>query len=119
MGAAKSMCIRKKRSLYLLTVLFTQLINRPKLLYQREFLLEIIGYNNVISKIIINGFLKLSDIDKKQTPKLKKTFCAIKGEDIKILKKEIKKEIGNPKFYCKKCLRVSSTENLLCKAKKL
>lgn len=51
--------------------------------------------------------------------KLEKTFCAIKSEEIKILKKEIKQEISNPRFYCKKCLRVSNTEKLLCKSKKL
>ena len=51
--------------------------------------------------------------------KIDKTICSIKGEEIKILKKEIKKEISNPKYYCKKCLRVSSKEILLCKAKKL
>ena len=51
--------------------------------------------------------------------KLDKTLCSYKGEEIKQNKEEIKKEISQPKYYCKKCLRVSKTEKLLCKAKLL
>lgn len=51
--------------------------------------------------------------------KLNKALCHLKGDEINILKEEIKKEISQPKYYCKKCLRVSVTEELLCKAKKL
>jgi len=51
--------------------------------------------------------------------KLNKAFCHLKGDEMKILKEEIKKEISQPKYYCKKCIRVSSTENLLCNPKKI
>ena len=48
-----------------------------------------------------------------------KTFCDFTKNDIDKFEKNIKKMIKDPKYLCKKCLRVSSDKNYLCKPKKI
>ena len=47
--------------------------------------------------------------------KIKKTFCDFNSNDIKKWEQEILKVVRSPKYICKKCVRVSSTKDLLCK----
>lgn len=42
-------------------------------------------------------------------------MCKINEEKFKKIKEELVKELREPKYVCKKCLRVAKTEELLCK----
>lgn len=44
-----------------------------------------------------------------------KKMCKIKEDKFKDLKSKIMKELREPKHVCKKCLRVSKNQDLLCK----
>jgi len=51
--------------------------------------------------------------------KLKKKMCKLADDGLKKKEKEILEQVIHPKYICKKCLRVSSDEDLLCSPKKL
>jgi len=51
--------------------------------------------------------------------KLDTTLCDITKSDLDKFEKEIKKIVKKPKYICKKCLRVSSKKEYLCKSSKL
>lgn len=44
-----------------------------------------------------------------------KKMCKVKEDKFKDIKNEVMKEVKEPKYICKKCLRVSTTEDILCK----
>ncbi|ERP31333.1 phytoene desaturase family protein [Chitinivibrio alkaliphilus] len=46
-----------------------------------------------------------------------KKMCKVKG--FKEAKEELLQEVANPKYICKKCLRVSSNEKKVCKSKEI
>ena len=48
-----------------------------------------------------------------------KTLCDFTKHDLDKYGKEIKKMIKKPKHLCKRCLRVSSDKNYLCKPTKI
>lgn len=51
--------------------------------------------------------------------KLKKTICEFTKSDLDKYEKDIRKLVKEPKFICKKCLRVSSKNDFLCKPSKI
>lgn len=51
--------------------------------------------------------------------KLTKTLCEIKRNEIKDLEDELILILKTPKYMCKKCLRVASIKDYLCKPKKI
>lgn len=48
-----------------------------------------------------------------------KKMCKANNKDYKEIKKELKELVNDPKFVCKKCLRVSNNEDKLCKPDEL
>lgn len=48
-----------------------------------------------------------------------KTFCDFSKKDIEKYDQDIRKLLGEPKYFCKKCLRASAKKNYLCKPEKL
>jgi len=48
-----------------------------------------------------------------------KTLCHWNKIEIKENKELLFSIIKNPKYYCKKCIRVSNDEKLICKAEKI
>ena len=48
-----------------------------------------------------------------------KTLCEFTKNDLDNYENKIKKMIKKPKHMCKKCLRVSSDKNYLCKPSKI
>jgi len=51
--------------------------------------------------------------------KLDKSLCKLKKEDLEENLKEFKKLVSVPKYFCKKCGRVSAKKKNLCKAEAL
>ncbi|MBN2280420.1 MAG: hypothetical protein JXQ65_07565 [Candidatus Marinimicrobia bacterium] len=48
-----------------------------------------------------------------------KKICKSSEKDFKKIKEELFQEVKEPRYICKKCLRVAKTEALLCKAEKI
>lgn len=48
-----------------------------------------------------------------------KKLCKLERKDIEKDFNNFKKIVGDPKYICKKCVRTSSSEDNLCKAKKI
>jgi len=48
-----------------------------------------------------------------------KKMCKADEKKFKNIKDELFDEVREPKYICKKCLRVAKTEDLLCKAKEI
>ncbi|MCX5773954.1 MAG: hypothetical protein NTX05_05030 [Fusobacteria bacterium] len=48
-----------------------------------------------------------------------KKLCSYSKEDIKSNFEDLKRKIENPKYVCKKCLRCSNTDEVLCKGEEL
>lgn len=46
--------------------------------------------------------------------KIEKTFCELTKSEIEKHSEEILKLIDKPKYFCKKCLRVSIDKKYLC-----
>ena len=55
----------------------------------------------------------------KKSSIIKKSFCDFSKEELKQHKEGIITLISNPKYYCKKCVRVSSKKDFLCKPKNI
>ena len=51
--------------------------------------------------------------------KLKKKMCKLADDGLKKKEKEILEQVLEPRYICKKCLRVATDENLLCHPKTL
>lgn len=48
-----------------------------------------------------------------------KKMCKADDEKFKKIKDDIFEEVREPKYVCKKCLRVAKSEDLICKPKKI
>jgi hypothetical protein len=51
--------------------------------------------------------------------KIPKELCKLSKKQLESLDDTIRDEVASPKYICRKCVRVSSTKKLLCKATKL
>ena len=52
-------------------------------------------------------------------PKIKKSLCKIKKEELKDISESVMKIISKPKYFCQNCLRSSSKKKFVCKPKKI
>ena len=70
--------------------------------------------------IILNKIIFYFSVSKNYNMSLpNKTLCEFTKNDLDNYENKIKKMIKKPKHMCKKCLRVSSDKNYLCKPSKI
>ena len=50
---------------------------------------------------------------------INKVLCKLEKAEIRAMSAEICIQVSDPKFCCRKCVRVSSSKKLLCKPQKL
>ena len=58
-------------------------------------------------------------LNKKKSSLINKKFCDFNKKELKQHEEGIINLISNPKYYCKKCIRVSSKKDFLCKPKNI